>query len=106
MRCVLTRSLGKDPTIQVDYYTVPVNRGDYLVQCSDGMHHCVPRRSSARSSPTPRPTRPAENWWPWRKSGAPTIISPCRSSAIDRVEEVMFYRGLPIYRERELPMST
>ena len=41
MRCVLTRSMGKDPTIQVDYYTVPVNRGDFLVQCSDGMHNCI-----------------------------------------------------------------
>ena len=60
MRCVLTRSVGKDPTIQVDYYTVPVNRGDYLLQCSDGMHQCIaPRRSSPRSSRTPRPRRPA-----------------------------------------------
>ena len=56
MRCVLTRSIGKDPTIQVDYYTVQVNRGDYLVQCSDGMHHCVPDEEIAEIV-TPRLAR-------------------------------------------------
>ena len=48
MRCMLTRSVGKEPMIQVDYYTVPVNRGDRLVQCSDGLHQCVTEEEIVR----------------------------------------------------------
>ena len=39
MRCMLTRSVGREPMVQVDYYSAQVNRGDRLVQCSDGMYH-------------------------------------------------------------------
>src|SRR5207237_394841 len=37
-RSLLTRSLGKDPVIQVDSYNVVVNRGDCVVMCTDGIH--------------------------------------------------------------------
>ena len=80
MRCVLTRSLGKDPTIQVDYYTVPVNRRRLpgAVFRRDAQLHC-PRRVRRDRDPRTRPRTPAGNWWRWRKSAAPTIISPCKS---------------------------
>ena len=35
---MLMRSIGRDPTVQVDLYDVRVNQGDYLVQCTDGVH--------------------------------------------------------------------
>jgi protein phosphatase len=41
MRCMLTRSIGRELTVQVDYHTVQVQRSDILVQCSDGLHYCV-----------------------------------------------------------------
>ena len=56
MRCMLTRSVGQEPTVQVDYYTVQVNRGDRLVQCSDGLHQCVTEEEIVRDR-HPRPAR-------------------------------------------------
>ena len=41
MRSLLTRSVGRDPVVQVDFHTQPVYGGDLLIQCSDGLHHCV-----------------------------------------------------------------
>ena len=40
MRSMLTRSLGREPIVQVDYFTLAVNPGDRLVQCSDGLYTC------------------------------------------------------------------
>ena len=60
MRCMLTRSVGREPAVQVDYYTVQVNRGDRLVQCSDGLHQCVTRRGNLRD----RHARPARRGLP------------------------------------------
>ena len=38
---MLTRSVGKDLAVQVDFQTVEVQKGDILVQCCDGLHFCV-----------------------------------------------------------------
>jgi serine/threonine protein phosphatase PrpC len=37
MRSVLTRTVGQEPTIRVDYHTVTVARGDVIVQMCDGV---------------------------------------------------------------------
>ena len=36
MRCV-----GREPTVQVDLFTIRVNQGDFIVQCCDGVHQFV-----------------------------------------------------------------
>jgi len=106
MRCVLTRSLGKDPTIQVDYYTVSVNRGDYLLQCSDGMHNCVAPEEFGEIVTHAAPEDACRELVALaEKRGTDDNLS-VQIVRIDRVEDVMFYRGQPIYQERELPMST
>jgi serine/threonine-protein kinase len=38
MRCVLTRSVGKQITVQPDFFTFPIRHGSILVQCSDGLY--------------------------------------------------------------------
>ncbi len=38
LRCLLTRSIGKDITVQVDTYSRPIRDGCILVQCSDGLY--------------------------------------------------------------------
>jgi serine/threonine-protein kinase len=38
LRCLLTRSIGKDITVQVDVYSRPIRSGSILVQCSDGLY--------------------------------------------------------------------
>jgi protein phosphatase len=39
---VLTRVLGREPTVQVDVNEVPVRPGDYLLLCTDGLSRTVP----------------------------------------------------------------
>ncbi len=41
LRCVLTRSVGRDPMVQVDFYTLQMNPGDFIVQCCDGVYTCM-----------------------------------------------------------------
>jgi len=41
MRSMLTRSLGQEPTVQVDYSRHVLKNGDVVVQCTDGLHNCV-----------------------------------------------------------------
>ena len=106
MRCVLTRSLGKDPTIQVDYYTVAVNRGDYLLQCSDGMHNCIAPEEFAEIVSHASPEDACRELVALAERRGTDDNLSVQIVRIDRVEDVMFYRGQPIYQERELPMGT
>ena len=41
LRCVLTRSLGNDPVIRVDFHNVNLAPGDLVVQCCDGLYSFV-----------------------------------------------------------------
>lgn len=40
-RSVLTRCVGQDPMIRVDYHRVVLNRGDRVLMCTDGLYSCV-----------------------------------------------------------------
>jgi protein phosphatase len=39
---VLVRALGREPDVEVDLREVPVQPGDYLLLCSDGLTRLVP----------------------------------------------------------------
>lgn len=41
LRGLLTRSIGANPTVQVDYSRAILRTGDIVVQCSDGLHGLV-----------------------------------------------------------------
>jgi len=41
LRSVLTRSVGINPTVQVDYRRSVLHSRDTVIQCSDGLHGCV-----------------------------------------------------------------
>ena len=105
MRCLLTRSVGKEPMIQVDFYTHRVGHGDFLVQCCDGVHHCVSEEEIAEIVIRESPDEACRQLVALaEKRGSDDNLS-VQVVRVDRVEEVMFYRGLPIYREIEVPMS-
>jgi serine/threonine protein phosphatase PrpC len=105
-RNLLTRNIGKDPTIQVDYYTAVVNRGDYLVQCCDGVHGYVTDQELGdivtRHPPEEACRLLAELA---EKRGTEDNLS-VQVVRIDRVEQLLYYRGAPIYQEApDLTMS-
>ena len=40
-RNMLTRCLGRELIVGIDVLTLPIRRGDVLIQCSDGMHNTI-----------------------------------------------------------------
>ena len=46
---VLLRALGREPEVEVDLVEVPVQPGDYLLLCSDGLTKMVPEATVART---------------------------------------------------------
>ncbi len=49
IRSVLLRALGQEPKVQVDVSEVPLQPGDYLLLCSDGLTRVVPDSGLARA---------------------------------------------------------
>ncbi len=70
-RSQLTRSLGADPAVQVDLTRQPIEEGDALVLCTDGLWDLVVarrdgrRRSRRATIPRPRRHSPTRSW-SWR----------------------------------------
>jgi protein phosphatase len=46
---VLLRALGREPEVEVDLTEIPVQPGDYLLLCSDGLTRMVPEVTVART---------------------------------------------------------
>ena len=46
---ILLRALGREPDVEVELSEVPVQRGDYLLLCSDGLTHLVPEPAIAET---------------------------------------------------------
>jgi len=97
LRYVLTRSVGRDPTVQVDLYTVEVAPGDFIVQCCDGVYTCVSEQEILDVV-----TR-------WPEVACNELVSLCERRDADdnlsvqiiqiqQVERLTYYRGSPLYQ--------
>jgi protein phosphatase len=53
-RNVLVRALGREPDVEVDASEVPLQHGDYLLLCSDGLTSMVPESTFAKAITTLR----------------------------------------------------
>jgi serine/threonine protein phosphatase PrpC len=97
LRGVLTRSIGQNPTIQVDYARSILRSRDIVVQCTDGLHGCVSdaevRDLASRMPPAEaceQLVRLAE------KRGSEDNIS-VQILRVDNVQRVGYYRGSVAY---------
>jgi serine/threonine-protein kinase len=97
LRSVLTRSMGKDPTVQVDFYSLQVTPGDFIVMCCDGVYTCMSEEEM----------RDIVTRWP--EQACNELMSLCERRGGDdnvsvqviqvrRVERVTYYRGSPMYQ--------
>jgi serine/threonine-protein kinase len=106
-RNLLTRSVGKEPMIQVDYYSAVLHPGDLLVQCTDGLHGCVADHEMLEIATHHSPAEAARlllDLAMKRQTGDNLSVQVVR---IDRVETLLYYRGVPIFQETpDLTMST
>lgn len=105
LRSMLTRSVGQDPVVPIDFIYQTVNPGDFIVQCTDGLHtHVAPEEIAdlvTRYEPEEACRRliaMGEN----RKTEDNLSVQIIR---IDRVEQISYYRGTTIYTEAVNSMS-
>ena len=105
MRSMLMRSIGRDPTVQVNLHTVRVNQGDYLVQCTDGLHQFLTEDEICEIVTHVPPQEACKQLLALAEKRGTEDNLTVQVVRVDRVEEMMFYRGLPIYREVAQPMS-
>ena len=106
MRCVLTRNLGHNPVVQVDFYSVLVHAGDRLVQCTDGMHSCVTETEILEIAAKQPPDEACRSLVALAERRGTEDNVSVQVIQIEQVEQVMFYRGLPMYqKESNLSMS-
>ncbi len=106
-RNLLTRSIGKEPVVQVDFFATAVHPGDLLVQCSDGLHGCVADHEVLDVVSHHAPTEACRLLVELaEKRGTADNVS-VQVVRVERVEQLMYYRGLPVYQETpDLAMST
>lgn len=108
MRSVLTRSIGKDPTVQVDSFSRTVNRGDFWLQCTDGLYTCVTDEELLEIVTHNTPADACRQLIELaERRGASDNLS-VQVAAVENVTQVRYYRGVPIYDspEPEQPTET
>ena len=101
LRSVLTRSVGQDPMIRLDYHTVVVNRGDKLVQCTDGLWCFVTEREiyDVVSKCTPEEACQRLIDLAIKRGGDDNLT--IQIVQIESVERLSYYRGVPMYQKVE-----
>ncbi len=99
MRSMLTRSIGKDPIVQVDFSRTVVGRGDVIVQCSDGMYVHVTEKELVEIVTHAPPEEACKQLTELAvKRGTDDNLS-VQVVQVDRVEQLSYYRGAPVYQE-------
>jgi serine/threonine-protein kinase len=99
MRSVLTRTVGQEPTIRVDYHTISVHGGDIIVQMCDGMWSQLTEGEILEvvGKQTPEEAckmliRMAE------RRGADDNLS-VQVVHVQAIERLSYYRGLPTFQK-------
>jgi serine/threonine-protein kinase len=98
-RYILTRSVGQDPTIRVDVEEMPVMKGDRIVLCSDGLHSCVADGEICDIVGRYAPEQACRQLVALAEQRGTDDNVSAQVVQVEQVEEVGFYRGVPMYHE-------
>jgi serine/threonine protein phosphatase PrpC len=99
MRSVLTRSIGKDPIVQVDYTNALVERGDFVMQCCDGVYCYITENDILEAVAHAPPAEACQQLTDLAiKRGTDDNVS-IQIVHVERVEQLSYYRGAPVYQE-------
>ncbi len=104
LRCMLTRSVGREITIQVDYHTLPIERGDVLVQCSDGVHFCVTELEILEIAGRMTPDDACRALIQLAERRGTDDNLTVQVICVERVTTISYFRGQPVYHETEITM--
>ncbi|HSV15314.1 MAG TPA: protein kinase, partial [Tepidisphaeraceae bacterium] len=96
-RSLLTRSVGQDPMIRIDYHRIILNRGDRVMMCSDGLYSCVSEGEISNIVTKQEPEAACRELIALaeRRMGEDNIS--CQIAHVDAVEKLSYYGGKPIY---------
>ena len=99
MRTMLTRLIGQNPTVQVDFNKVPIQEGDVLVQCCDGIHGCVTEAEICETVMRYSAQEASQHLIDMAmKRGSDDNVT-AQVIRVDKVDQVRYYRGAAIYSE-------
>ena len=106
LRGLLTRSIGANPTVQVDYARAILRSGDIVVQCTDGLHGSRDgeRNQGSTSAGCRRPRRASSFHQLAEKRGSEDNIS-VQVLRVENVQRVGYYRGAVAYYAPRRPAS-
>ncbi len=102
-RNLLTRSVGKDPTIQVDFATAELSANDLVILCSDGLYWHVSEQEIFKAVTWLSPAEACRKLVELAEQRGTDDNLSVAVVRIDRVEQLLYYRGLPIYQETHEP---
>jgi serine/threonine-protein kinase len=94
LRSILTRSLGHDPIVQVDYSKVVLYSRDYLVLCSDGLHTCLMEHEICDTVKRLSPADACDYFISTAESRGTEDNISVQVVRVDEVRQTAFYRGL------------
>ena len=98
-RSILTRSVGQEPVIRVDLEDVPVQKGDRIVLCSDGLHSCVTDGEICDIVGRFNPGAACRQLVALAEQRGTEDNVSVQVLNVDAVEAVGFYRGVPMYHK-------
>jgi serine/threonine protein phosphatase PrpC len=96
-RSLLTRSVGQEPMIRVDYHRILLNRGDRVMMCTDGLYSCVTEGEIFNIISKQEPDAACRELigLAERRMGEDNIS--CQIAHVDAVERLSYYGGKTIY---------
>jgi serine/threonine protein phosphatase PrpC len=106
LRSLLTRSVGSDLSIQVDYFNLKVNRGDYLIQCTDGLYSHVTEREMLDIVTGIPPAEACKQMIALAEERKTDDNLSVQVARIERIERVLYHMGVPYYREVPEPANS
>jgi serine/threonine-protein kinase len=99
MRSVLTRSVGQEPTLRVDFHTITVSRGDVIVQMCDGVWTQITEGEIFDIAGKQSPDEACKSLVQLAtRRGADDNLS-VQIIQVQGIERLSYYRGLPTYQK-------
>jgi serine/threonine protein phosphatase PrpC len=106
MRTMLTRLIGQNPTIQVDFNKATVHEGDIVVQCCDGIHGCVTDSEICETVLRESPDAACQHLIDMAiKRGSEDNVT-VQIIRVNKVNQVGYYRGALVCQEESKAAMT
>ncbi|MGN6370327.1 MAG: bifunctional protein-serine/threonine kinase/phosphatase [Phycisphaerae bacterium] len=97
----LTRSIGQDPIVAIDFAYAPVHDGDCILQCTDGVYTCINERELLEIVTHNPPEKSCQIVLDLCEARGADDNITLQIIRIDRIQPVDYYRGTPVYREKK-----